>query len=276
MIDYLASYDVETERCLPGVQAIAKQHKKRNIPATFFIVGELLENEGWAKEIAQILNDPLFSVQNHTYTHFLLQFGSKVDDEYLCRLSSEVEKTNILIERYFSHIPTGLRSPMGFEHGMTGETSTLQVLWSNHIRFISSQALGPHGTVPSLLNGAFYYDKEDILHPIFEIPIHGWHDNVLKGYNYCPVLWPPVYDWSVIQSPPKTPHEEFLIYRSWCEKAIELKLDHFAPIFHPWAVNRFNQKAETIGLLLDYVLTSNLSTDTYDGFWRKKEKEVSV
>jgi peptidoglycan/xylan/chitin deacetylase (PgdA/CDA1 family) len=276
MTVYLASYDVETERCLPGVRAIANQHKKYQIPATFFVVGELLEEDRWATEFAKMLDDPLFSIQNHTYSHILLRFGNEVDDEYLGTLSNELENTNRLIERYFNQTPVGLRSPMGFEHGLSGESSTLKVLWHNHIRFVSSQALGPHGTVPSLLSDAYHYDEEDILHPILEIPVHGWHDNVLKGYNYCPALWPPEYDWSVLQRPPATPQEEFSIYRTWCEKAMEIKLKHFAPIFHPWAVNRFNREAETIGLLLDHVVTNNIPTDTYEGFWQKIEEKVPV
>ena len=62
---YLAAYDVESVRCIKGVRSIVKQHKKHGIPATFFMVGELLEDPAWAAEAQELLNNPLFEVQSH-------------------------------------------------------------------------------------------------------------------------------------------------------------------------------------------------------------------
>ncbi len=165
---------------------------------------------------------------------------------------------------------------MGFPDGLKGEDQILKVLWNNGIRYVSSKAVGRHGTIPASLSDSFYYDEEDILHPLLEIPVHGWHDNVLKGYNYCPMLWPPLYTWSAILTPPETPQDEFLIYRKWFEEAEKMKLSHFGPIFHPWAVYRFNQKAETIALLLNYIQEKGIQTNTYEGFneFTRKNKPI--
>ncbi|WP_320130072.1 hypothetical protein [uncultured Sphaerochaeta sp.] len=53
MIQYLPSYDIETVRCLEGVRSIAAHHIHFGIPATFFVVGELLEDQHWAEELGQ-------------------------------------------------------------------------------------------------------------------------------------------------------------------------------------------------------------------------------
>ena len=262
MLSYLASYDIESERCLQGVRRIAEHHKAHRIPATFFIVGELLQNEAWAGELVGYIDDPLFEIGNHTFSHLLLRFGHAVDEAFLLLFAEELQKTNDAIQHYFGKNPIGFRSPMGFPGGLRGETALLNVLWNAGLRYICTQALGKHGTVPAPLADPYYYDEEDILHPILEIPAHGWHDNVLKGYNFCPVAWPP----SQVPYPEQAPviaAEEFSIWKDWITYAESMNAPYFAPVFHPWSVYRFNQEAETIRLLLEYLTDQDIPTKTY-------------
>jgi len=72
MTRYLAAYDVENpELCLPATRVLAELHRRLGIPATFFIVGKLLEKDG--AEFREALDDPLFDVQTHTYSHPMLK-----------------------------------------------------------------------------------------------------------------------------------------------------------------------------------------------------------
>ncbi|MCF7942656.1 MAG: polysaccharide deacetylase family protein [Spirochaetia bacterium] len=276
MTSYLASYDVESIRCLEGVRSIAGQHRRYGVPATFFIVGELLEDAQWAQEFQSIVEGPLFEVQNHTYSHLRLQFGLSVDTAFLQLFAEELSRTNALISDRLGRTVTGFRSPMGFPDGLRGEERLLKVLWDHGIRFVCTQAVGKHHTVPAPFASPYYYDEEDILHPILEIPAHGWHDNVLKGYNYCPVLWPPLTDWGYPASAPVTPEEEFSVYKLWIDHAVAEDLLHIAPIFHPWSVHRFNAEAETIGLILDYLVQQQIPICTYSQLYHQFLQAVPV
>ena len=69
MTKYLASYDVELVRCLKGVREISRYHKRYGIPATCFVVGELLKNKDWATELVSYIDDPLLGLTNHAYSH---------------------------------------------------------------------------------------------------------------------------------------------------------------------------------------------------------------
>lgn len=268
MTMYLPSYDIESIRCLKGVREIALHHKAFNLPATFFIVGELLENEAWAEELVSYIDDPLFEIGNHTYSHLLLKMGNQADDVFNSEFRKELEKTNYLISKYFKVDAIGFRSPMGFPNGLVGEKSLLEVLWKCGIRYICTKCLGKHYTVPAPFSDEFYYEEEDILHPILEIPAHGWHDNVLKGYNYCSIMWPPVHGLEYPLTKPSTPDEEFSVWSQWMNYALGNDISYFAPVFHPWSVFRFNKKAETIKLILSFLKKNGIQVKTYGDYYR--------
>ena len=72
MTAFIAAYDTERSvTCLKASKQIARLHRERGIPATFYIVGRLLEEEGTAYK--DLLDDAeLFEIASHTYSHKLL------------------------------------------------------------------------------------------------------------------------------------------------------------------------------------------------------------
>lgn len=252
MCNYVAAYDTESLRCIHGVRSIVKQHKRYDAPATFFIVGELLEHPEIADELAALLDDPLFEVASHTYTHELvkphLSFGNQAPAESL--LHEQIERSVQLIESTFDTKVAGFRTPSGFYTGLRGEKTLLRILWDNGIRYVSSKLMGRGDTVPSELSEPYWYDEEDILRPLLELPGHDWHDNVLKGYNFCPTAWPPSLPWGYPERPPQTPEEEAAIYRKGLDYAVAHGASYYSPIMHPWSIYRFHRDAETVGLML--------------------------
>lgn len=273
---YAPSYDVETIRCLKGVEQIVRHHRQHSVPATFFVVGELLEDRGWSDELKSLIDDPLFDIQNHSYSHIRIRFGNEVDDAFLQTLKNELSRTSDLLREVFGRDIVGFRTPMGFGDGLRGEPAILGVLWSAGIRFVSSKVTGPNNTVPAPYAEPFYYEEEDILHPVLEIPAHGWHDNVLKGYNYCPVAWPPVNDWAYPDRAPQTPDEEYAVWKRWFEHAVHSGLRYFAPIFHPWSVYRFSKQAETIGMITEHVTGAGVPVCSYRDLFTRLSEEMAV
>ena len=67
-MDYIASYDLENvDACVPAGRAVAEMHKGLGLPATFFVVGRCIEEHG--EELRGFLDDGLFDLQTHTYSH---------------------------------------------------------------------------------------------------------------------------------------------------------------------------------------------------------------
>ena len=64
---YIAAYDTEDFKCIAACKVITEIHKKLDVPATFFVVGKLLEEN--YKELKPLLNNPLFEIAStHTRT----------------------------------------------------------------------------------------------------------------------------------------------------------------------------------------------------------------
>ena len=187
-----------------------------------------------------------------------------------------MDRTNRQIERVTERKATGFRTPCGFSEGLRGEREILHVLWQAGIRYVSSRLMGENGTLPAPLTEPFWYDREDILRPLMELPTQGWHDNILKGYNPCPVAWPPPFPWGYPAALPRTPEEAFSVYRQELDLACEKPMTYYAPIFHPWAVNRFSSNAGEVRLLLEYVKNQGIPTYNYSQMYTRMAEERPI
>ena len=68
---YIAAYDTESAACLEACRKIVEVHKRFKMPATFFIVGKVLDAN--SSEYRKLLDDPLFEIASHTYSHKMLR-----------------------------------------------------------------------------------------------------------------------------------------------------------------------------------------------------------
>jgi peptidoglycan/xylan/chitin deacetylase (PgdA/CDA1 family) len=246
---YLAAYDVENpELCLPAVKQLVRLHRRLEIPATFFIVGKLLEQDG--PEFRQALDDPLFDVQTHTYSHKMLKdsrsHGPAVS---LAEMDEEVGRGKRLVEEVFERECIGLRPGCGFAGGWQGTPERLEIIRRHGLRFVSADLRGPVDTIPNPMKPAYTY-AGDGYPDIWEIPGHGWHDNVFKSLTPHPTQFPPVYDFALPSGFPKTVVEVFAQEGRWLEHALELDLDFVSLVQHPWSNYRYDEGMATIELLL--------------------------
>src|SRR5215218_7542528 len=106
----LIGYDVEwhgegdvTPRFLAQVQLL---HDRLGVPATLFVVGQTLER--WVPQFEAIADDPLFDIQQHTYSHQLLK-TVYIEDGQSVRVvrgvsieetREEVRKTSVLLAEH--------------------------------------------------------------------------------------------------------------------------------------------------------------------------------
>jgi hypothetical protein len=71
MTHYIAAYDTESPNCLAACRKIVDVHRRYEMPATFFIVGKTLEAN--PTEYRELLDNPLFEIASHTYSHKMLR-----------------------------------------------------------------------------------------------------------------------------------------------------------------------------------------------------------
>ena len=266
---YIAAYDLESTELSPmALEAIADIHVRHNVPATFFVVGRLLEVNPGKYEVLR--DEKLFDVESHTYSHKLLK-NSVVHGEgaSLEVVETEIARANDLLSSTFDRDIIGFRTPCGFYRGLRGRKDVLEVLWRNGIRFVSSDLRGELDTIPAPFTQPYWY-KEDGFPELLEMPGHDWHDNVLKGYGSVPTPWPPIFPWGLPNKPPETSEEEFEeVYKHSIDYAIEQNLTYYSPITHPWSVYRFNKEAKTIDLILSYAKERGMEFLTYKQMYER-------
>jgi len=268
MTRYLAAYDTEhAELCLPAVGRLVELHRRLEVPATFFIVGKLLQKDG--PEYRRLLDDPLFDVQTHTWSHPMLKdsrpHGPGVSLE---EVDFEVREGKRWVEEVFERECLGLRPGCGFENGFQGAPDRLEILQRHGLKFISADLRGPLDTIPNDMQQAYTY-APDGYPDLWEIPGHGWHDNVLKAWTAHITFFPPVYEFALPPRQPKTAVEVFAQEGRWLEHAAELGLGYVSLVQHPWSIAQLEETMATAELILIRARQLGMRFMTYLDYWRE-------
>jgi len=271
---FVPAYDAEQPgACLAACRRIADVHRRRGIPATFFIVGKLLESE--AAAFRELLDEPeLFEIASHTYSHRMLR------DHPVCGraageggIREEILRGTELVEDCFGRACVGIRPGCGFERGLAGAPAVLKEVADAGLRYVSSQAWGPHMTLPAPLARAYTYEG-DGYGDLWEFPAHGWHENVLKGHNAVPgrlLLWPPLYPECRPARFVETPAEEFAVHRFFIDRAVADGLEYVSLIWHPWSLGRFDPPMTMLDLVFDHVAARGMTFARYEDLWRRRQ-----
>ena len=273
MTALIPAYDTELAGgCLEACRKIARVHRQREIPTTFFIVGRLLESEGGAYK--ELLDEPaVFEIASHTYSHRMLRdhpiCGPAVDAD---EARMEIVRGKELVEQTFERECLGMRPGCGFEDGLRGAPSVVAQVAQAGYRYVSSQAWGPYCTAPAPLAQAYTYAEEG--QPgLWEFPCHGWHENVLKGHNATParlLLWPPLYPELQPSGYVKTPDEEFQVHGFFMDRALEEGLEYVSLIWHPWSLDRFDPDMRMLELVFDHAARQGMPVLRFQDLWTRK------
>ena len=274
MTRFIAAYDTENAgTCLSACGPIKDVHTEFDFPATFFIVGKRLEEEGM--EYRNLLGDvPSFEIASHTYSHRMLRdhpfCGSAPDNA--SRLQ-ELQLGKELVEQTFGRPSVGLRPGCGFAEGLRGDDWLLSQVETTGFKYVSSVLWGPETTLPALLVGPSTY-VEDGFPTLWEIPGHGWHENLLKSHNLTDrvqriLAWSPQFPEAIPSGPVATPEEEFAIHRIFVTRAVEIGLPYVSLIWHPWSLERFDPEMKMLKLLFAYVQEVGIEATTYEREWQK-------
>lgn len=274
MTRYIAAYDTEKPQdCLAACRQIRAVHEQFSVPGTFFIVGKRLEEEG--ADYRAVLGDvPEFEMASHTYSHKMLRdhpFCGPAPEQ-VTRLQ-EIREGKAWIEQTFQRACVGLRPGCGFTEGLRGDRWLAAAVADAGFRYVSSVLWGPDYTVPALLEPPYTYAEEGEPE-LWELPGHGWHENLLKAHNLTVqarriVAWPSPFPEAVPLRPIKTPEEEFAVNRLFIDRAVELGLPYVSLIWHPWSLARFDPAMTMLKLTFAYVQELGLEATTYAAEWRR-------
>jgi polysaccharide deacetylase len=280
---YIAAYDTESPGCLDACRKIVEVHKRFEMPATFFLLGKTLDAN--PAEYRRLLDNPLFEIASHTYSHQMLRdndfCGSAVS---LDERRKEIFKGKETIERVFERPCIGLRPGCGFDNALKGVPEVLALVQKAGFQYVSSLLWGPDYSLPALLREPFTYDA-DGFPDIWELPGHGWHENLLKDHNrWGPrrlTLWPPPFPEAIPNSFCKTPHDEFKVNQVFLDKAIETEKSYVSLIWHPWSLHQFDPEMKMLELTFTYVQKRGLKTCTYAQLYKyisdsQKEPEAQA
>jgi hypothetical protein len=274
MTRYIAAYDTErADHCLAACRRIREVHERFEFPATFFIVGKLLEVEG-AEYRALLGTCPLFEIASHTYAHRSLRdhpfCGPAVGMEERLR---EVRLGKALVEQTFERPCLGMRPGCGFAEGLRGDAWLVDAVAAAGFGYVSSLLWGPDWSMPALLERPFPY-ADDGRPELWELPGHGWHENLLKAHNLTTrpqriVAWPSPFPEAVPLGPIATPEDEFALNRVFIDRAVERGLPYVSLVWHPWSLVRFDPELRMLEQTFAYVRDLGLEPTTFGAEWQR-------
>ena len=249
---YIAAYDTESPGCLAACRKIVEVHKRFEMPATFFIVGRTLDAN--PDEYRKLLDDPLFEIASHTYSHRMLR-----DNDFcgpavsMDERRKEIFKGKETVERVFERPCIGLRPGCGFVNAFTGAPEVLELIKEAGFHYVSSLLWGPDYSMPALLREPFNY-KADGFSDIWEIPGHGWHENLLKNHN----RWGP------------------RVNKAFIDKAVETAKKFVSLIWHPWSLAKFDPDMKMLELTFAYARRLRMIPSTYAQLYERCISESPV
>ena len=272
MTYYIAAYDTESPGCLDAVRRIVQVHRELAMPATFFLVGRVLEAD--ADEYRDLLGDGLFEAASHTWSHRTLIdhpfCGPAAPDD---AVREEVLRGKEAVERVFGRDCVGLRPGCGFTDGLRGRPKILGWVAEAGYRYTSSQLWGPDYSMPAPLDQQPFTYAEEGFPDLWELPGHGWQDNVLKDHTgWGPrrlVLWPPVWPEGVPPGFVRTVREEVEVNAVFLQAAIRRKATFVSLIWHPWSLRRFDPDMAMLRMTFERVRRMQLQPCTYEQLWRR-------
>jgi len=262
---YIAAYDTESPACLAACRKIVEVHKRFEMPATFFILGKTLDAN--PDEYRRLLDHPLFEIATHTYSHQMLR-----DNDFcgpavsIDQRRNEIFKGKEAVERVFERPCIGLRPGCGFDNALRDEPQVLELIREAGIQYVSSLLWGPDYSLPALLEEPFSY-KDDGFPDIWELPGHGWHENLLKDHNrWGPkrlTLWPSPFPQALPDGFCETPEDEFEVNKVFLNRAMETGKSFVSLIWHPWSLNKFDSDMKMLELTFTHVQRLDLKPCTY-------------
>ncbi|MFX0098812.1 MAG: polysaccharide deacetylase family protein [Candidatus Hodarchaeota archaeon] len=253
-------YDVESDQSRTTrhfLKEMQRIHEDRGAPCSLFIKGRTLEKN--VEQFKNLLDNDLFDMQQHTYSHLIFKHIPVIidgklqpvgEDEPLFKIQEEIERTQELFKNLLSLDVKGLTTPYAFYKGLSDRPDILKVLHDAGIRFIRSYARNEKSYNPVPLDVQPFFYEEQGFPDMLECPIQGWQD--------C--IWRDRFGWNA----------------NW-EKQVFMYIDHivendlyYGLAQHDWSSIKADKRMERTAAMLDYALEKEVQIIHYKDLYALK------
>ena len=186
---FLLGYDVESPD--PAVTSaflteMRRVHTAAAAPATLYVVGTTALRHG--DDLAALRADPLFDLQQHTYSHRLLKTVCQENERGTTvyrgvsfeEAIGEVRGGQEALLEACGVRCTGLTAPYNYYRGLSDRPDLLQVCWDAGIRYLRSDGRDAHDWQPVPLQHQPYWYGPQGFPRMLEFCLHGWQDCILR------------------------------------------------------------------------------------------------
>lgn len=261
---FIANYDTESENCLSHLETIVEMHIEHKMPATFFIVSNIINNSNkhW---LVNILDNPLFEIASHSTSHSLILPHPLNPNTGNARV--EILDSKKRLEDLFGKELYGYATPYGYDEGFKGHKTVLELVKEAGYKYITTSLWGTGYSLPAPILDPYSY-KGDGYGEIWEMPRHGWHENVLKGHSSTDGIallqWPsPWPEGAIPKSTIHSPEEEFEVNKVFMNLAQNENKVYYGPIWHPWSLGRFDPEMKMLNYTFIYALERGFAPSTF-------------
>jgi peptidoglycan/xylan/chitin deacetylase (PgdA/CDA1 family) len=260
----LVGYDIESpddEVTTAFLRRAEALHTSLEVPATLFIRGQNLERNPAAFEA--IAANPLFELQQHTYSHLRLKTLCQRNEDgvslfrggTLEEIRSDVAMASALLKEYLGIDCIGLTGPYTYYRGLSDRPDILQILWDLGIRYTRCFGRNEHDWMPVPLDWQPFWYEVQGFPEMLEMMTHGWHDCLLR----------PRCGWANLDS-----YVEAV--RPLIDQAVARNLV-FSYCAHDHSSIRQDPEMTIIGRLLEYAQAKEMYIISYKQYYEQRTTE---
>jgi peptidoglycan/xylan/chitin deacetylase (PgdA/CDA1 family) len=249
------------------IQNISKELDKKNIPRTFFILGNYLERclDDFSTEILRDVynkNNSLNEIQQHTYSHLMIRKIKERTEKKIATLiefRKDIRKANNLLKNILDITPFGLRLPFGYYHDLTDVPDFLTEIQKLGIIYVSSDLRAKNSLeAPLTIKRQPHTYKNAKFPDIIEIPSHGWQDAIFTEEMSSKYLGARLKFNST---------EIFSHYDELLEKALKFSIEkspfYISLCLHPWAMMEYDPKLLILSKIISSAKSKGILIDSY-------------
>jgi len=262
MATLLIGYDVER----PGapdltrtfLSAVRRVHGDLQAPCTFFLLGQVVEER--SDDLAPLVGDPLFDMQQHTYSHLLLKTVCLDDGEKITlvrggtldQVDDELGRANAIIKERLGVECTGLTGPWCYYRGLMDRPDLLEIVDRHGLRFLRTFGRNEKDFQPVPFEWQPFFYEPQGFPDILECMIHGWQD----------VHWKMIWGYDNLDA--------YLAHLRECVDAVaetDLVLSYGT---HDWSSIEHDPELTVVRGLIEYAQRRGMRLLTYGDYYRER------
>ncbi|MCG2660150.1 MAG: polysaccharide deacetylase family protein [Kiritimatiellae bacterium] len=258
-------------KVIASLETIGRHLDDFDAPATFFLVGQLVEAAPDA--FRRVLANPRYEIASHTYSHMgFKSIGTWTCPHSVADVKRDIRQSLVVLKRVFgAESVQGVCAPGNYWRGIQDRADLQRMLIGLGLEYVCSDGRGPADTIPAPFTQPYWYVKGKLL----EVAHTGWHCNMLNCLMGDRTLWPPLPSTRLPPKKVETVREQIQGYRHEFNYTDTHSL-FYAPTMHPWSLYRFDPQVRALRAMLRWARERGVPVMTYaqvsDRFYKRVKR----